>query len=286
LSDEDNPFDQLSDRVDDKEGDPFEQLDDITDQSRTDSAETDEDQTDVRDERREPLQKEGEESPGAKQSEAVTDSGSDERPPAVEGADTESDTSPNNGSTDGRSQQRGDTRGEHEEGTHGGETSDDPDTDGDRRETGTGFTALSGPDTNPFGDGPRKTGRPENEQTVFEVSQRGGDDPFVDITEREGDPFASVDDAFEEVDVGDLDPDSVWEELSSAEIEAVAEKQGRTYAEVSKHSYCEQCEYFSDPPDVGCTHEGTQIVEFLDVETVRLVDCPVVAERKRLQERD
>ncbi len=285
MSDEDDPFDKLSDRIADREGDPFEQLDDITDQGQTDDVGTDEERTDVRDEQEGPLPGGGEESPGTKQSETVTDSGSDERRPAVEGADTGDDTPSDDESVDGRGQQGNDVEGTDEEGIAEGETSEEPDADGDRRETGTGFTALSGPDTGPFGDGPRKTGRPEDKQTVFEVGQREGENPFVDI-EREGDPFASMDDAFEEVDVGDLDPDSVWEELSSAEIEAVAEKDGRTYAEVSKHSYCEQCEYFSDPPDIGCAHEGTQIVEFLDVETVRLVDCPVVAERKRLQERD
>lgn len=103
--------------------------------------------------------------------------------------------------------------------------------------------------------------------------------------DREGDPFGGVDSAFAEMDVEKLDPDSVWQELTSAQSRgSVGDARKRTYAEVSKHAYCEQCEHFSDPPDIHCTHEGTEIVEFLDMETVRVVDCPVVAEREKLEE--
>ncbi len=103
--------------------------------------------------------------------------------------------------------------------------------------------------------------------------------------EREGDPFESAQSAFEEMDVGDLDPDQVWEELSDAEARgSVAEARERTYAEVSKHSFCEGCKWFSEPPDVSCGHEGTEILEFVDLETVRVVDCPVVEERRELQD--
>jgi hypothetical protein len=100
---------------------------------------------------------------------------------------------------------------------------------------------------------------------------------------REGDPFESIGDAFTETEVEGVDPDEVWQRLSSAESAgSVTREAGRTYAEVSKHSYCEQCEYFSEPPDVECSAEGTEIVEFLDMERVRVVDCPVVAERTDL----
>lgn len=100
----------------------------------------------------------------------------------------------------------------------------------------------------------------------------------------EGDPFESMSDAFTEMEVQGVDPDEVWQRLSSAESAgSITREAERTYAEVSKHSYCEQCEYFSEPPDVECSAEGTEIVEFLDMERVRVVDCPVVAERKDLE---
>jgi len=109
-------------------------------------------------------------------------------------------------------------------------------------------------------------------------------EPPSDAT-REGDPFESMEDAFTERGVGEIDPDTVWEQLTDARARgSVTDEQGRTYAEVSKHSYCEGCEFFSAPPDAVCTHEGTEIVEFLDMETVRVVDCPVVAERKELED--
>jgi hypothetical protein len=105
--------------------------------------------------------------------------------------------------------------------------------------------------------------------------------------DREGDPFGSVDSAFAEMDVEQIDPEIVWQELTSAQSRgSVGDVQDRTYADVSKHSYCEQCEYFSEPPAVHCSHEGTEIVEFLDMETVRVVDCPVVTEREKLERRD
>ncbi|WP_436901598.1 hypothetical protein [Halovenus halobia] len=114
-----------------------------------------------------------------------------------------------------------------------------------------------------------------------------GEDPFSDVGDREGDPFDSFEDTFEEMDVDKLDPDEVWQDLASAESRgSVGSARQRTYAEVSKHSYCEQCEYFSPPPDVSCGHEGTDIVEFLDMETVRVVDCPIVTEREELEASD
>jgi hypothetical protein len=104
-------------------------------------------------------------------------------------------------------------------------------------------------------------------------------------TSREGDPFESMEDAFTEQGVDEVDTEKVWQQLTDAQSRgSVSEKQGRTYAKVSKHSYCEQCEHFSEPPDINCSNEGTEIVEFLDMQTVRVVDCPVVAERKELED--
>lgn len=110
-------------------------------------------------------------------------------------------------------------------------------------------------------------------------------DPLGDVGRREGDPFEEGGSLFEERDTESIDPDAVWQELASADSRgAKGDAYERTFAEVSKHSYCEQCKYFSGPPEVSCTHEGTDIVEFLDMETVRVVDCPIVAERKELED--
>jgi hypothetical protein len=143
-----------------------------------------------------------------------------------------------------------------------------------RDELPEGFDRPEGPDP---GTGP-------GEESV-DPATGGVADPATDPSEREGDPFAEAERAFERMDVTDLDPDEVWERLADAERRgSVTEIEDRSYAEVSKHSFCEQCEFFSPPPSVGCDHEGTEILEFVDMESVRVVDCPVVAERERLQQ--
>lgn len=108
-------------------------------------------------------------------------------------------------------------------------------------------------------------------------------DSFMGGFRREGDPFEHGS-PFEEVDVGHIDPDRVWQDLTGAQSRgSVTEGRKRTYADVSKHAYCEQCEHFTEPPRMECEHEGTEIVEFRDMETVRVVDCPIVAEREALE---
>ena len=100
----------------------------------------------------------------------------------------------------------------------------------------------------------------------------------------EDDPFSEAAPDFAEVDLGDVDEDEVWDLLSDAQARgSVADVRDRTYAEGSKHSYCERCEYFTGPPSADCTHNGTEILEFVDMETVRVVDCPIVAERRQLE---
>ena len=123
------------------------------------------------------------------------------------------------------------------------------------------------------------------EQDEPSIDTGDPDDPFAGVGGRAGDPFE--DDVFEEMNVAEMDPDEVWDSIAQAqEAGSVSERAERTYAEVSKHRYCEQCEFFSDPPDVSCSHDGTEILEFLDQETVRVVDCPVVAERKELEKHE
>lgn len=108
-----------------------------------------------------------------------------------------------------------------------------------------------------------------------------GADPFDGFDAPESDPFAEGRTIFDR-DPEDLD-DGVWERMDRADADAAAVP-GKRHVDVNKHAYCEGCEYFSAPPDVACSHEGTEILEFVDVDTVRVVDCPVVAERTALQD--
>ncbi|MDS0259088.1 hypothetical protein NDI56_06750 [Haloarcula sp. S1CR25-12] len=113
------------------------------------------------------------------------------------------------------------------------------------------------------------------------ASTAGDDDPFAGMDAREGDPFATDESVFEAVDIDRVDPDEVWASLDSDEDGGTFE--GSRYVEVSKHRFCEQCEHFSSPPAARCTNEDAEIIEFLDMETVRLLNCPVVAEQRELE---
>ncbi|MFB6308927.1 MAG: hypothetical protein ABEH35_06315 [Haloarculaceae archaeon] len=116
-----------------------------------------------------------------------------------------------------------------------------------------------------------------------------GDDPFDGLDDsfagevREGTPFDEGRNVFERVEVGEIDEDDIWDSLveGSEELEDVSTDRG--YDDVSKHRYCEQCEFFSAPPEVACSHEGTEIVEFVDMETVRVRNCPIVEQRRELE---
>lgn len=112
--------------------------------------------------------------------------------------------------------------------------------------------------------------------------------PFAELERaRDADeaPFEDLESVFEDRGVEEMDPDAVWDRLRSSP-EPGADSDEPAYADVPKHRYCEQCRFFSAPPDISCSHEGTEILEFLDTETVRVVDCPVVAEREALGQRE
>lgn len=113
------------------------------------------------------------------------------------------------------------------------------------------------------------------------------DDPadLVDEGERTaGDsPFDAAEELFEEMEIDEIDRDTIWDRLTDARSEgSVADRIDNVVTEVSKHKFCEQCEHFSEPPDVACNHDGTQILEFVDMDTVRVRDCPVVEERSEI----
>lgn len=137
--------------------------------------------------------------------------------------------------------------------------------------------AATGADPHPAPDPPGAEG------AEFEPDDVPGDPTLGDVDERIGDPFDSMDGVFEEMDVASLDADAVWQGLESAQTRGSVKDVERTYADVNKHTFCEGCEHFSKPPAVSCAHEGTEIIEFLDMETVRVVDCPVVAERHEIE---
>ena len=113
------------------------------------------------------------------------------------------------------------------------------------------------------------------------------EDPFADLSGVEADAadddlFAEMDDAaadtVAESDVLSLlDADEDVAEVNIDEVPGV-EAAGDGLV-VPKSSYCERCEYFSDPPEVSCSHQGTEIHELPDRRNLLVSDCPIVAER-------
>ncbi|MFC7234151.1 hypothetical protein [Halosegnis marinus] len=126
-------------------------------------------------------------------------------------------------------------------------------------------------ETEPYGSG--SPGTPADPDDPFDsLPDAGDDDPFVEM---DADLAALDDDVFETLG-GDEDTTEATDldVESDPEIERAAEG-----VVVPKRSYCERCQYFTDPPDVACENPGTTIHELTDVTHFRVSNCPVVADR-------
>jgi len=167
------------------------------------------------------------------------------------------------------------------------------------------------PETGVQGGGESKTDRQSAPGENVDLPD-GAEPPSAPGETVEGPAEAPVaDEAFEEVDVDDLDTDEVWTDIAEGTTDDTPvtsddqtgdtpvtsdDQTGDTpvtpddqtdeeeTVEVSKHAYCENCRFLSEAPEIHCTHEGTEIVEFIDMETVRLSNCPIVAERAGLDD--
>ena len=87
---------------------------------------------------------------------------------------------------------------------------------------------------------------------------------------------ASVD--AEAADLADTEP--VESSLGSAATAGSTADQASDATEtlVDKRAYCQQCPFFSEPPNVSCGHAGTEIVEVLKDGRFRVRNCPVVTD--------
>jgi hypothetical protein len=128
-------------------------------------------------------------------------------------------------------------------------------------------------------DASSEVASPTSDDAGGDASTEPTDDPFAEFSTARRDEGDDPFEAFESAGIDEIDPDAVWQDLESSGPET----EERTYSEVSKHRFCEGCEHFSGPPEIECTYEGAAIVEFLDMETVRLLNCPIVAEQRALE---
>ncbi|MFB6146578.1 MAG: hypothetical protein ABEJ08_02715 [Halobacteriaceae archaeon] len=123
-----------------------------------------------------------------------------------------------------------------------------------------------------------------------------GDDPFGELADAEtGDADQEmIDELFEtglsETETEAVDPEAVWAELESEEGEPVfvadedSESAGPPGSDVREipNRICHSCRFFGEPPDLHCTHDGTEIREAVDFDHYEVVDCPMVVDRDDL----
>jgi len=271
--DDEDPFESLE-VPEDREGDPFERLGDVGPGEESDDAEA----NDVEDVAADAGAGTGDDTEGDVKADMGAGTVEDPEADAGEPADTDDEEPAAESPTDGifgtspasgASEAADDTEptGESE-----------PDFEEEFIDEGDPFPA--GPGTTPSqssGDGTT------TDQTVGgDTDPIDEDDPFSGMDGREGDPFGEGESVFESVDVESVDTEEVWASLDEEPSTATVE--GSRYVEVSKHRFCEQCEHFASPPDAHCTNEEAEIIEFLDMETVRLLNCPVVAEQRELED--
>lgn len=137
-------------------------------------------------------------------------------------------------------------------------------------------------------DGEREESVPLGDLADRVRARRSGEE--VRIGEPGPDDVAAdaVDEFFEAEAFEDIDADDLWASIEEAPADTGGVDVGEGPDEhiVSKRAYCEGCEYFSEPPDVHCNHSGTTIVEFADLDHVRVRNCPIVKQRQALGERE
>jgi hypothetical protein len=122
-----------------------------------------------------------------------------------------------------------------------------------------------------------------SDETPTDDAPTTDDDPDPDA---DGAPDTDLDletDLAGALDSGEGSGDDVVFE-AAPDSRAVDRESGETGVVVPKSTYCERCAFAADPPTVACTRDGTEIREFVDRDRVRVVGCPVVAERERLDQ--
>ncbi|NEU55815.1 hypothetical protein FXF75_03225 [Halorussus sp. MSC15.2] len=108
----------------------------------------------------------------------------------------------------------------------------------------------------------------------------------VDERRREG---TDETDAFESVEVGALDGEELWDRLAEGETDGPAVAVPSDAADPAEpaddrdvrtipKATCHGCPHFGDPPELACTHDGTEILAMPDTEHFRVADCPMVVE--------
>lgn len=134
----------------------------------------------------------------------------------------------------------------------------------------------------------------ESEEPPLEEDELIGEmeaDSELDIdpseTSMDDEMTENIDEMIEERSIGSEADPSTAAFQNEAMSETEADDPGDSdETVVPTQLYCRSCEYFSDPPSVHCNHDGTTIVEFVDLERAKVRNCPIVAKRQSLVEGD
>lgn len=134
----------------------------------------------------------------------------------------------------------------------------------------------------------------DGETPVRDDGETPADDggaPLDELVERARQDQDAVDDdpldAFEEVDVADVDVEDLWERLEHDHVGEAVDDVERTSERdvqvVDKREYCMRCQYFSAPPEVQCGHERGEILEVVDTASFEVADCPILNGEEELE---
>jgi hypothetical protein len=169
-------------------------------------------------------------------------------------------------------------------GAEDGDDGSDANANADGEDAGNEYADRLFPESEPA-DAPNDFQESDAERATSADAESTADAPLDDLADRMREKREGSDDAddlFEEVDVGDVDEETLWEQVATEEA-FVTEPPVDREDVVEKATYCEKCEFFTGPPRTRCTHEGTTILELADVDHFRVRNCPVVLEEEALE---
>ncbi|WP_226006802.1 hypothetical protein [Natrinema salinisoli] len=145
---------------------------------------------------------------------------------------------------------------------------------------GTEFTHDEGRDSPADADAGRSPETPDRSAPLGELAATVEETDGSDGSQSSTPDF---DDLFDRQETTEIDGDRLWERLEGDELGEQPRSAEREIREVEKRSYCQDCEHFSEPPNVACGHEGADILSIPTVTTFRVADCPFVLEDEALE---
>lgn len=120
-------------------------------------------------------------------------------------------------------------------------------------------------------------------------SEADRDAPMADLArqvEADREP-PDPDEVFDAVETPDIDAEEVWADLEEG-VDADPVTTGEPVSgdggdvRVIPKRTCHTCPYFGAPPDLHCTHDGTEIRSVASPEEFEVVDCPMVVDEDDL----